>query len=70
MYAKVVGSSPTLPTIMLSNICITILAESTIKVTIGNLIEGLKGNFQRKWFSINIIITIMALCGICRELAQ
>ncbi|MDR3594608.1 MAG: hypothetical protein P4L60_07420 [Clostridium sp.] len=55
---------------MLRSICITILAESTIKVTIGNLIEGLKGNFQRKWFSINIMITIMALCGICRELAQ
>lgn len=71
MFAKVVGSSPTLPTLTTISIyAVILIGESTVRSTIGNLIGILKGKYERKWWIVNILFIIIALCGICGELAQ
>lgn len=66
-----VGSIPTLPTLIIICICaIKQLGEATIKVTIANLIGAYKEKCGRMWCVMNIIFTTIALCGVCGELAQ
>ncbi|WP_411682898.1 hypothetical protein [Clostridium thailandense] len=71
MFAQVVGSIPSLPTLIIISICaIKQLGEATIKVTVGNLIATCKEKCGRMWCVMNIIFTTIALCGVCGELAQ
>ncbi|MBA8967622.1 hypothetical protein BCD72_001358 [Clostridium butyricum] len=71
MFAQVVGSIPTLPTEKLIIICIIKqLCESVIESTVSNLISILKKDNRRSWCFINTIFMIVALCGVCRKLAQ
>jgi len=71
LFAQVVGSIPSLPTLIIISICaIKQLGEATIKVTIGNLIGDYKEKCGRMWCVMNIIFTTITLCGVCRELVQ
>nr|KEI07981.1 hypothetical protein Z958_p0171 [Clostridium novyi B str. NCTC 9691]KEI11391.1 hypothetical protein Z959_p0091 [Clostridium novyi B str. ATCC 27606] len=71
MFTKVVGSSPTLPILIsISIYALTQVGQGVVKATITNLINSVKDKYKRKWFVINFIFMIIALCCICRELAQ
>lgn len=71
MFAKVVGSSPALSQIETIIIySTTLLCESTFRVCIGNMINILKEKCEGKWFNMNLLLSTVALCGICGELAQ
>ncbi|ERI95238.1 hypothetical protein HMPREF1982_00379 [Clostridiales bacterium oral taxon 876 str. F0540] len=71
MFAQVVGSNPSLPTLIIISIyAIKQLGEAAIKVTVGNLIGFFKGKYERMWCVMNIVFTTIALCGVCGELAQ
>lgn len=71
MFTKVVGSSPTLPTLIsISIYALTQVGQGVIKATITNLINSVKDKYKRKWFVINFIFMTIALCCICRGLAH
>lgn len=72
MFAKGVGSNPTLPTYSIYLIyAFGLIALASIKSTVSNLLAHLKEYkiVKRMWFSINSIVLTLALCAACRELA-
>lgn len=71
MFTKVVGSNPTLPTLIsISIYALSQVGQGVVKATIINLINNVKDKYKRKWFVINFIFMTIALCCICRGLAQ